>query len=113
MAESRFPIEFKKCPNCGSTETVAELAVQEAEKTKGVRRETPFASLEKVIIPLANPGKTAKLTLPMVVCHYDVCANCGLRYCTKAEIIDAPIKFSLPGQPPPGMDFRGGRPGPG
>jgi hypothetical protein len=111
--ENNFPLEFKKCPNCGSTETVAELAVQEAEKTKGVKREGPFASLEKAAIPLADPGKTAKLTLPMVICHYDVCAGCGLRYCTKAEIIDAPITFTVKGQPPPGMDFKGGKPGPG
>jgi hypothetical protein len=103
MPESRFPIEFPKCPNCGSTETVTELAVQEIEKRTGVKRGGPFASFEKVLAPLVAPQKVTGVTLPMLLCHWDVCAGCGQRRCTKAEIIDAPITMA---QPPGGRQGR-------
>lgn len=105
---SKFPLEFNECPNCGGSERVVELAMQEVEKGKGVKRENPFVSMEKVGIPLTNPLKIVGVTVPILLCHFDICASCGLRRCVKAEIIDAPMKFAAPQQGPPGMDMRGG-----
>lgn len=106
---AKFPLEFNECPDCGSTERVTELAMQEMEAEKGIKRENPFVSMEKAGIPLASPLKIVGVTVPILVCHYDVCAGCGLRRCVRAEIIDAPMKFATPQQQgPPGIDMRGG-----
>lgn len=95
MAEkSRFPIIFEKCPNCGCTETTCRLAYKEEVVDKGKGPEA-FASSEKRPIPLLDP-RSSVLTVPTLVEHYDACAKCGLRYCTKAEIVNAGIRMQPP-----------------
>jgi len=100
--ESRFPIEFPECPKCRSTETVTELATQEIERKTGTKRGGPFTSFEKVGAMLATPQKIAGLTVPVLMSHFDICAGCGQRRCTKVEIINAPITYQ---QPPGGQGF--------
>lgn len=89
-----FPILNLKCPNCGSEERVAELAMQTVEASKGIKRAGSFASLEQRKIPIVSASRVAGLSVPVVVHHYDVCADCGTVWCTKAEIKDAPIQVA-------------------
>jgi len=78
---------FPKCRECGSQETVAALAcVGEPSIPEGT-----FASLEKGFVPIQDMNKISTLTVKGIVYHYDVCARCGTRRCTKAEILSAPI----------------------
>lgn len=82
-----FPIEFKECPTCGCQETVARLACAGVPFIP----EGVFVSLQKAFVPIQD---VQKITTPMakgVVSHYDVCARCGTSYCTRAEIISAPV----------------------
>ena len=98
--ESRFPIEFKECPNCGCTDTVCRLAYKEEVVDKGKGPDV-FASAEKKPMPLISP-QIAVFTAPILVEHFDTCARCGLRYCTKAEIAQGKIEIR-PGKGPPLM----------
>jgi len=95
-----FPLLFPKCPNCGCTETTAQLAY-DSEVVAKDRGPAAFASSEKRAVPLTDPMKAA-LVLPVLVEHYDTCANCGLRRCTKAEITQGKIGMA-PLKKPPGM----------
>ena len=80
-----LPIGFTECPICHSKDTVARLAcADESSIPKG-----SFVSLEHVITPIETPSKYLGY-VKVIVCHYDVCANCGHRYCTLVE------KTSLP-----------------
>lgn len=103
-AENNFTIDFPKCHTCGETETIARKAVAEYIESGEMPQET-FASVEKMIIPLKDPRQAA-LTVPTLMIHWDVCAKCGTRYCTRAQKFDAPIKFvgqGMPGMNPPGQ----------
>ena len=91
----KLPIEFPLCPICYSQGTVARIAcADEPSLPKGI-----FVSLEKVFTPIQNINKIATPVVRGIMVHYDVCVNCGTRYCTRAEIISAPIVAG----PQPGM----------
>ena len=76
-----FPIEFPKCPNCGSMDTVCRLAcADDPSIPKGT-----FLSLEKKIAPLQDFTKIATPTTKVLMSHYDTCAKCGLSRCTRVE----------------------------
>lgn len=92
-----FPIEFKECPICHSKETVCRLAcADEPSIPKDV-----FVSLDKTFTPIQDVSKVVSPLIRGILVHYDVCANCGTRYCTRAEIISAPVSVQpRPGSPP-------------
>lgn len=90
MAESRFPIFFEKCPNCGCTETLTRLAWDEEAEKGRVNKDTPVAA-EHIATPLIDPKKPPVLSASILIQHFDTCAGCGMRYCTKAEIGTGPI----------------------
>ena len=82
-----FPIEFVKCPSCGCKDTVCRLAcADEPSIPKGT-----FASLEKLAVPIQDLNKITTPTVKSILVHYDVCAKCGTRYCTRAEIFSVPV----------------------
>lgn len=81
-----FPILFEKCPSCGCKDTVTRLAYKQEVVDKDKGPDT-FASFEKRPVPLIAPTLMATL----LVKHFDTCAGCGLYYCTKAEIVIAPV----------------------
>lgn len=82
-----FPIEFHKCPICRSRETVCRQAcADEPSIPKGT-----FVSLEKVFTPIQDMNKITTPLITVVICHYDVCANCGHRFCTRAEKTTIPV----------------------
>ncbi len=89
-----FPIIFPKCPACGCPDTVARLACADDPSVDP----TAFASLEKLLVPIQDLSKLTTPTVKAFVVHYDVCAQCGTRYCTKAEIIFMPVRLA-PGTP--------------
>ncbi len=95
MTLEQWPKEFNQCPICGCPDTVCRLAYQQEVVDKGKGPDV-FASSERRGVPLTDP-KTAALTVPTLVEHFDTCAKCGLRYCTKAEIQQAQIKI-IPGR---------------
>lgn len=94
--EAKFPMEFNKCPICGCPDTISRLAYKQEVVDKGKGPEA-FASSEKRPIPLIDPQK-ATLSVPVLLEHYDTCARCGMRYCTKAEVITMGVgAFQQPG----------------
>ena len=107
--EIKFPIEFKKCPNCGCPDTTYRLAYKQEIVDKGKGPEM-FASSEKKAVPLIDP-RSATLTVPMLLEHYDTCAKCGLRYCTKSEISIGKIGVIPPGGNLKPFGFPQGKPG--
>ena len=90
--EIQFPIIFLVCPYCGCPDTTCRLAYKQEVVDKG-KGPDAFASSEKRAIPLQDP-RSATLTVPTLVEHFDTCAGCGLRYCTKAEIQQAAIQLA-------------------
>lgn len=99
MAEqSRFPIVFGKCPNCGCTDTITQLAWDEEAEKGRVNKDTPVAA-EHLQAPLIDPKKTIGITAGILILSVDWCADCGTRYCTKAEIGTGQIGMGpAPGQ---------------
>lgn len=92
-------IKTFKCPNCGSIETVSQLAIKESKLVeKGLLKADVPSALRRNIIPLVEASRVA-LTVPAVATHFDVCADCGTEYCTRAEVAELPIQYVQPGQP--------------
>jgi len=82
-----FPIEFNECPICHCQETVCrEACADEPSVPNDV-----FVSLEKVFTPIQQPGQLLGLLVKGIMTHFDICAKCGTRYCTKAEIVSMPL----------------------
>lgn len=82
-----FPIEVTECPLCHSKDTIARLGcADEPSIPKGT-----FVSLEKVATPIQQPTSMLAPLLRAILCHYDVCAKCGHRYCTRAEKMNLPV----------------------
>ena len=82
-----FPIECKKCPQCGCEDTVCRLAcADEPSIPKGT-----FVSLEKLFTPIQDMNKITTPMIKGILTHYDICIKCGTRYCTRAEITSVPI----------------------
>jgi len=83
------PIEFEKCPVCSSKQTVSRLAcANEPSIAPGT-----FVSLDKLVTPIQDVNKIATPIVKAIVTHFDVCAACGTRYCTRAEIMSIPVEI--------------------
>lgn len=81
--------KFSKCPICGCKDTVCRLAcADDASIPEGA-----FISLEKMFTPIQDMTKLISPTIKGILCHYDVCAKCGHRYCTQAEITSMPVEI--------------------
>lgn len=91
--------EFKECPNCRPSflirlllklfrkpyhlETITQRATKDLKAAGRVPKEA-FTSLSKQVVPLTDPR--VALSVETLLVHYDVCANCGMTYCTRAEV---------------------------
>lgn len=104
MAESSFPMSFDKCPHCGSTETITELAWQEEAEAGRVNEDTPVQAAT-VPVALVDPTKTIGITARILRLDLDYCAGCGAPRCVRASIQQGQVQMG----PPPGI----GRGGPG
>jgi len=94
-----FPIEFPKCPSCGSKDTICRQACQ---NEPSIPSDT-FVSLDKMVTPIQDPNKISLPQVKAILTEYDVCAKCGTRYCVKASIISVPVNV----QPRSGQQIRG------
>jgi hypothetical protein len=94
-----FPLKFKKCPLCGCKETVTREAWRQVN---GAEREDVAYKHEAVPLIESQSQVLTQLTVQVLVVHKDICANCGMEYCTIAEIGKAPVQA----QPPPGQSPR-------
>lgn len=81
-----LPFEFE-CPVCHSKETIAKVAcADEPSIPQGT-----FVALEHMATPIQHPSSLLGPFIKAIICHYDICANCGTRYCTKAEKGQIPV----------------------
>lgn len=110
--EIKFPIEIKECPNCGCQDTMTRLAwLDEVQQDRvGEASKDLFTSAEKMAIPLIDPQRGVGISITGLILHYDVCAKCGTRYCTRAEKQTGPVQMK---PPPGGMKGFGSPMGPG
>jgi len=83
-----FRIEFTECPFCHSQDTICRLGCADEPSIP----EGTFVSLEKVVTPIQQPSSIIGTFVKTIICHYDVCAKCGHRYCTRAEKISLPVQ---------------------
>lgn len=102
MPEPKVIKRFK-CPNCGESETVTGIAVQEQINKGKIKPNTSYA-LRKELKPLI-PIEQAMLTVPIIAVNWDICANCGTLYPTSVETLDAPLTLE---QKQPGTGPRKG-----
>lgn len=99
--ELKFPLDFTKCPVCGSTERLAETLVkQEQENSKIGKDAKPFLFQEQTLI--MDPRKVV-LSFPVALSFYDVCLNCGTVYCVHAELARGTPQMK---QAPPGGNMK-------
>jgi hypothetical protein len=89
--ELTFPLDYERCHNCGSRETVAKkISSKETNLPEGT-----FFSLEQVATSLQDPRTVTLPTLRVILSHYDVCKKCGTRRCTRVEIKQLPVASQL------------------
>ncbi len=82
----KFPLDFKKCPVCGSSKRVIEECFKnESPALRRMATEGRVALIQftgqitDVRVPLIG------LPVPVVVFNFDVCADCGCFYCIGAD----------------------------
>jgi len=78
----RVIAEFEECWNCHCTETLTQRATKDLKEAGRLPKEA-FTSLSKQIVPLTDPR--VALSVETLLVHYDVCANCGISRCTRAD----------------------------
>lgn len=101
MAESQFPMSFDKCPNCGCTETVTQIAWDEEVEKGRVAKDTLVAA-QHLKIPLLDPVKPPIIiggVAGILFMNVDACRDCGTLYCSAATVGEGNIQAG----PPPGQ----------
>lgn len=99
--ELKFPLNYTKCPVCGSTKRVAETLVkQEQEKGKIRPGVNTFLFMQQTLV--MDPSKIL-VSVPVLLTFYDVCLDCGTVYCVHAELGQGTPQMK---QPPPGGNMR-------
>lgn len=103
MEEIKYPLNFDKCPVCGSERRVAnEVMRGEKEKNKISPGAKAFLFNHKTVIA---DQRVVQLSVPAVLSFYDVCVDCGTLFCVHVD-----VKVAMPGpdqepQRPPGGLF--------
>lgn len=91
-----FPMEFKKCPCCGSERRIADIIqTQEVEKKK-LAPETTM-SIQGLNVIFADPTRVM-LTVPVGNVRLDICADCGCYYAKFIDVSDQMVRMQ-PGRP--------------
>ena len=80
--ELKFPIEFKECPNCGSTRRIAQTIIDE-QIEKGLAGKDTIG-ISSVTNSVLWDQRKMLLSVPVLTCLEDVCLDCGTKYCIKA-----------------------------
>lgn len=99
----KFPLDYPKCPVCGSERRVAMEALK-SEHEEGRCHGAKNAFLFQHQSLIANPNMQF-LSALMVLTFFDACADCGTVYCIHAETKTAVQGMSQKptGQPAGGM----------
>lgn len=95
---------FKKCPVCGSEETIAHeawLDEIDAGRVPQSSRDLLVASDHK-LNPLIDPAHPPKLTTAALEYIFDVCAECGTLRCSSVQ-----KRVGVVGMQPPGQGRQG------
>lgn len=114
MVESvKLPVIFDKCPNCGSTERLAETHMKQLKEEGYLSPEYPVGMIFQT--PLVDQAKMQKTVLSsltgmtkikVIVEYFDTCASCGTVYCTSWNMIEQDAKLSVQQPAPPPPQFR-------
>ena len=99
--EIQFPVDFK-CPKCGETKTLCQVACEEQIKRGNIKMGT-FVSIRKEATPLVGPTSAIALTVPAIIVHHDICI-CGFEYVTRVEKVSVPVTMQ-DRRPPPKLPF--------
>jgi len=98
-----FPIEFDKCPNCGSEKKVAQSIIdsliEDGMAGEGLKG---FAIMNTTV---QGDQKRPQLVPTVLECLLDVCTECGTVYCVRA--MSGKAKMGPPPKQPPPQIFRG------
>lgn len=96
--ELKYPMNFKQCPNCGSTDCVLELetnkAIAEGKlKKKGAKR-IPVLVTKSIIFDPDTMSRVLGISKKVraILGLYDVCANCGTLYCVSMQEGEAVVE---------------------
>lgn len=96
---------FDKCPNCGSTERLAESLAKEV-KERGLMRQELENYVHILDGVIQDPQRASMLpigsSMPAFTAHMDICRNCGAYYSVK---ILGGRAVKMPGPPPRGPRF--------
>jgi len=108
--ELKFPINFKECPNCGSTRRIAEIVTNEEIEKGNLKpgQRTPFIVARTIV---ADPQKLKLIALTAIgreelvlMGFLDICADCGTVYCVQATKNIGTVGVGQPsGEMPPGF----------
>ena len=91
--EMKILAEFPRCYQCGSEETISQLAMRPLIEA-GKYPIGTFSQLKQEIVPLEQPP-LAGVAVPCIVSHFDVCAGCGKERLTRSEIIRMPLTMTI------------------
>lgn len=100
-----FPIKFDKCPVCGSTERVAEIAGDELKAAGRMSKDSRIVMFA-TNTPIVDATRLlSHVMAPTLISLYDVCANpkCGNFYCIEIyqtmTMVDVQAQQNPPGMP--------------
>lgn len=97
MEETKFPLTFNQCPNCGSIRRIGN-EVLEQEKEKGRAGKDMIGFLFNHSGVVADQRKTM-LSVPLISTLFDACMDCGAVYCVHADVKQVVVGMY---KPPPG-----------
>ena len=83
MQKPEIVKEFKMCPVCTSPETISKVL---REGDEGL---SSLMFIDQEVKPIIDPNKPTSalttFTVPIINIYWDICADCGTRYCTRVE----------------------------
>jgi len=105
----KFPMDFTKCPACGSEKKIIETALNE-ELIKPTSQKTALHVFAVALIDQLSV--LTRVTVPILMILTDACAECGTIYVTRIDKTIGAPQSGPPGSPsfPPSFPpFGGGR----
>jgi hypothetical protein len=91
MTKPKTIANFPLCINCGSDETISQIACAPLKESGKIPQDA-FTSLKQQMTPLETPAK-AIVSVQMITAYFDICAKCGQERCTRVQIVQMPIQM--------------------
>lgn len=109
----KYPLTWPKCPACDSEKLVIGQLRQDMIDA-GKWNPQVQAALLRHTAAMYDPSHPPLLTIPVVVALIDICADCGMLRCVRADLTEAKPELPQAGPPrnpnnmfPPGGFGRG------